>query len=64
MKMLSIPMKTLHLGFGMPFEANEVNNLIQNPSAWETNKQKMYKPGSQLGLVIVLADSNKWNVQN
>lgn len=28
--MLSIPMKTLQLGFGKPFEANEVNNLIQN----------------------------------
>lgn len=48
MKALSIPMKTLHLGFGTPFEANEANNLIQNPSAWKTNK-KMHKPGSQLG---------------
>lgn len=60
MKTLSLPTKTLLLGFGTPFEANEANNLIQNPSVWETNlnlnqntsfcnkKKKKSKPASQL----------------
>lgn len=30
MKMLSMPMKTLFLGFDAPFEAWEANNLMQN----------------------------------